>query len=230
MPKTTVTTDLRDYALVAERIAMFYAEFPSGQIVTEIISRDEWETVVRARVYRTPAETRPSATGLAAEREGDGDINAVACLENTETSAVGRALANLGFLASRKRPSFEEMQKAARVRAQITAGSERSSSEGGSMKGRPRALRDQPPLRLPVDDVLQAQADALADCLQLLDRAVRSGMPDTAAAGVRKKLVQARSIAPSEIARIERRLRDWIARREPSAHLAPVEPADPGSR
>lgn len=139
MPKTTVTTDLRDYALVAERIAMFYAEFPSGQIVTEIISRDEWETVVRAKVYRTPAETRPSATGLAAEREGDGDINAVACLENTETSAVGRALANLGFLASRKRPSLEEMQKAARARAQIAAGSERSGSESGSPKGRPRS-------------------------------------------------------------------------------------------
>lgn len=228
MPKTTVTTDLRDYALVAERIAMFYAEFPSGQIVTEIISRDEWETVVRARVYRTPAETRPSATGLAAEREGDGDINAVACLENTETSAVGRALANLGFLASRKRPSLEEMQKAARVRAQIAA-TERNGSEPNSTKGRPHAIRDQPPLRLPVDDVLQAQADALADCLQLLDRAVRSGMPDTAAAGVRRKLVQARSIAPSEIARIERRLRDWIARREPGTPLRPLEPAGPGS-
>lgn len=228
MPKTTVTTDLRDYALVAERIAMFYAEFPSGQIVTEIISRDEWETVVRARIYRTPAETRPSATGLAAEREGDGDINAVACLENTETSAVGRALANLGFLASRKRPSLEEMQKAARARAQIAA-TERSGPEAGSTKGRPRANRDQPPLRLPVDDVLQAQADALADCLQLLDRAVRSGMPETAAADVRKKLVQARSIAPSEIARIERRLRDWIARREPGPLKAAAEPDSPGS-
>ena len=37
MPKTTSTTDLRDYALVADRIALFYAAFPLGQIVTDIM-------------------------------------------------------------------------------------------------------------------------------------------------------------------------------------------------
>ena len=228
MPKTTSTTDLRDYALVAERISMFYEAFPSGQIVTEIIARDKWETVVRASVYRTPAETRPSATGLAAEREGDGDINAVACLENTETSAVGRALANLGFLASRRRPSFEEMQKAARARSRIASGNDRPH-EHGSTTTRPHADQKQPPLRLPVNDVLQAQADALADCLQLLDRAVRCGMPDGPASGIRRKLVQARSIAPSEIARIERRLRDWIARQEPEPLATLAGPQTPPS-
>lgn len=224
MPKTTTTTDLRDYALVAERIAMFYAAFPSGQIVTEILSRDERETVVRASVYRTPAEARPSATGLAAEREGDGDINAVACLENTETSAVGRALANLGFLASRKRPSLEEMQKAARARSRITTATHTSGADSGSTKRSHHSIRKEPPLRLPVDDVLQAQADALADCLRLLDHAVRSGMPEVAAAGIRGKLVQARSIAPSEIARIEHRLRDWIRKRDSSPAITEMEP------
>ena len=206
-------------------IAMFYAAFPSGQIVTEILSRDERETVVRASVYRTPAETRPSATGLAAEREGDGDINAVACLENTETSAVGRALANLGFLASKRRPSLEEMQKAARARSRIAAAADRNGSDSASTKEPAHAIREQPPLRLPVDDVLQAQADALADCLRLLDHAARSGMPEAAVAGIRGKLVQARSIAPSEIGRIEHRLRDWIRRRDSSP--VEVEPVDP---
>lgn len=226
MPKTTSTTDLRDYALVADRIALFYAAFPLGQIVTDIIARDEWETVVRASVYRNPADARPSATGLAAEREGDGDINAVACLENTETSAVGRALANLGFLASRRRPSAEEMQKAARLRARTTSPDERSSSGTQFLNPEARAVHERPPLRLPLDNVLQAQADALSDCLRLLDRAVRSGMPDAPATVVRRKLTGARSIAPSEISRIERRLRDWIARHERLPAIPEAKPTD----
>src|SRR5256885_13604213 len=50
------------------------------------------------------------------KREEDGDVNAVEYLENTETSAIGRALANLGFTASAERPSREEMMRAARAR------------------------------------------------------------------------------------------------------------------
>ncbi len=211
MPKTSSTTDLRDYALVADRIALFYAQYPAGQIHTEIISRDSSETVVRACVYRSDEDFRPSATGLAAEREGDGEINTVACLENTETSAIGRALANLGFLASRHRPSAEEMQKASRARAR--AGPvQHASSDGVTTGGRVQAVHERPALRLPNDDALQAQADALMDCLRLLDRAIRAGMPMEPAARIRQKLVASRSIAPSEIIRIERRLRDWISR------------------
>jgi hypothetical protein len=211
MPKTSSTTDLRDYALVADRIALFYAQYPAGQIHTEIISRDRSETVVRATVYRSDDDFRPSATGLAAEREGDGEINTVACLENTETSAIGRALANLGFLASRQRPSVEEMQKAARARARA-ATAPQLSAEPRSTPGRVQAVHERPPLRLPDDDALQAQADALMDCLRLLDHAIRTGMPLEPAARIRQRLVASRSIAPSEIIRIERRLRDWITR------------------
>ena len=211
MPKTSSTTDLRDYALVADRIALFYAQYPAGQIHTEIISRDRSETVVRACVYRSDADFRPSATGLAAEREGDGEINTVACLENTETSAIGRALANLGFLASRQRPSLEEMQKAARIRARMAVGHP-PSPEARSAGAKVQAVHERPSLRLPDDNALQAQADALIDCLRLLDRAIRAGMPPEPAARIRQKLVASRSIAPSEIIRIERRLRDWISR------------------
>ena len=69
--------------------------------------------IFRAAVFRAAEDREPAATGWAAERVGDGEVNAVACLENTETSAIGRALANLGFLASRLRPSAEEVAKAA---------------------------------------------------------------------------------------------------------------------
>ena len=93
-----------DYALVADRITLFYQRFPDGRIITELVSRDEREVTFRALVFRSPAEREPAATGWASEREGDGDVNTVACLENTETSAIGRALANLGFTASVQRP------------------------------------------------------------------------------------------------------------------------------
>ena len=211
MPKTSSTTDLRDYALVADRIALFYAQYPSGQIHTDIISRDNIETVVRASVYRSDEDFRPSATGLAAEREGDGEINTVACLENTETSAIGRALANLGFLASRQRPSVEEMQKAARARNRVAIAG-RPSAATRSEEAPSKAVHERPLPRISEDDVLQAQADALLDCLRLLDRAIRAGMPSEPAVRIRQRLVASRSIAPSEIIRIERRLRDWITR------------------
>ena len=119
MPKTDVDSDVSDYAPVADRIALFYERYPSGRIVTDLVARTEQEVVFKASVFRAPDEREPSATGWAAEREGDGEINSIACLENTETSAIGRALANLGFTPSRFRASAEEMAKAARRRAHL---------------------------------------------------------------------------------------------------------------
>lgn len=87
-----------------------------GRIVTELVERSERGIVFRAVIFRSADERRPAATGWASEREGDGEINTVACLENTETSAIGRALANLGFTASRQRASAEEMAKVDRER------------------------------------------------------------------------------------------------------------------
>lgn len=107
------------YATVAERIRLFYERHPLGRIQTELVSRTQNEVIFKALIFRTPEDSLPSATGWAAEREGDGEINLVACLENTETSAVGRALANLGFTAARERPSAEEMAKASRARARL---------------------------------------------------------------------------------------------------------------
>ena len=114
------TLDLASYAPVAERITLFYETVPRGRIITELMSRTERDVVFRALVYRDANDADAAATGWAAEREGDGEINMVACLENTETSAIGRALANLGFTASRERPSAEEMAKASRARVRLS--------------------------------------------------------------------------------------------------------------
>jgi hypothetical protein len=121
MPKSASDFDPESYAPVAARVELFYERYPTGRILTELIQHTEQEIVFRAAVYRAAEDPEPAATGWAAERIGDGEINAVACLENTETSAIGRALANLGFLASRLRPSAEEVTKAARGRPRLGA-------------------------------------------------------------------------------------------------------------
>ena len=182
------------YAPVAERITLFYHAFPAGRIVTELMSRTTDEVVFRASVYREPGDAGPAATGWASEREGDGDVNEVACLENTETSAVGRALANLGFTASRLRPSAEEMAKAARVRARLVK----------------RALTVHDPAGVPVRSLY------LADLLTLVAAAERAGLRTLRAAAWRAQLAS----MPADDAlllRLKSRLRGWIARQ--TAHL-----------
>ncbi len=184
--------DLSDYALVADRITLFYQRYPAGRIVTELFSRTEREVTFRALVFREASDAQPAATGWASEREGDGDINTVACLENTETSAVGRALANLGFTASSKRPSREEMEKAVRVRSSLTL---RSRTAKESV-------------------MLHSQADAADDALQLLSAAVRKGFSVQRAEILRNQVNRLPALPPSRVRKIEASLRNWIRRRE----------------
>src|SRR3954468_20990125 len=116
MSKTDSFFNPDQYATVAERIELFYSRFPQGRINTELVGRQDGEITFRALVYHGADDALAAATGGATEGEGSSDINSGACRENPETSAVGRARANLGFTASSKRPSREEMDKAVRVR------------------------------------------------------------------------------------------------------------------
>src|SRR3954468_21619922 len=121
MSKSDAFFNAEQYATVAERIELFYSRYPEGRINTELVAREGGEITFKALVYRIASDAFAAATGWASEKEGSSDVNSVACLENTETSAVGRALANLGFTASGKRPSREEMEKAERVRSSLAS-------------------------------------------------------------------------------------------------------------
>jgi len=109
--------DLSKYIPVHTRIAEFYEKYPDGRIVTEIIrlNEDSGFVCIKAGAYRNRDDTEPSSTGHAFEIRGQGYVNTTSFIENGETSAVGRALANLGFKIDNGIASREEMQKVERM-------------------------------------------------------------------------------------------------------------------
>ena len=100
-----------DYAEVAERLPLFWKDCPRGRIITEIIVDDGTRIVMRAELYADIADLVPTTTGFAEEIRGSSMVNKTSALENCETSAIGRALANYQYQGSKKRASLEEMVK-----------------------------------------------------------------------------------------------------------------------
>ena len=116
------TFNLADYETVEERLKRFWAEekHADARIVTKNHTKPEdraastW--VVEARIYLSAEDQFndcPKATGWAFEVDGAGMANKTSALENCETSAIGRALANMN-MSGNKRTSREEMAKVER--------------------------------------------------------------------------------------------------------------------
>lgn len=115
--------NLDNYAPVADRIAAYWRDNPDGRIATELLIDDGTRVLMRASVYRRADDPLPVAEGLAEEIRGSSNVNRTSAVENCETSAIGRALANWIYQASTERPSREEMGKVARMTPQEGAGS-----------------------------------------------------------------------------------------------------------
>ena len=107
--------NLDNYETVEERLKVFWKENPKARINTEIVHMTDDGTcvTVRAEIYKMEVDARPVTTGIAQETKGQGGFaNKDAWVENCETSAIGRALANWIYQGSNKaRPSREEMSK-----------------------------------------------------------------------------------------------------------------------
>jgi hypothetical protein len=106
--------NLEDYETVEERLVKFWKEHPDGQIHTKLLDSTSSRFIVEASIFRTEADVRPWTTGLAEETVQGRGVNATSALENCETSAIGRALANAGYATKGKRASREEMSKVAK--------------------------------------------------------------------------------------------------------------------
>jgi len=106
-----------DYETVESRIHRFWAEYPNGRIITSIVDITDVGGIFKAEIYTDREDERPATVDFAEEKIGSSPVNRTSWLENGLTSAIGRALADLGFSPKGKRPSQEEMTKAARSEA-----------------------------------------------------------------------------------------------------------------
>jgi hypothetical protein len=108
--------NLEDYEPVDARIAKWWEKHPEGSLQTELIEASGTRFIVKAISYT--ADGLIVATGYAEETVSQKGVNATSALENCETSAIGRALANAGFQAKiGKRASREEMASVQRAQA-----------------------------------------------------------------------------------------------------------------
>jgi hypothetical protein len=103
--------NLEDYETVEDRLTKFWKEHPDGRISTTLVEHTLQRFIVQAAIYRTEVDAQAWTTGYAEETVSTRGVNSTSALENCETSAIGRALANAGYVTKGKRPSREEMSK-----------------------------------------------------------------------------------------------------------------------
>ena len=109
--------NLADYEPVEVRLEKFIKDYPDFRISTELEVIESNRYIVKAYLFKTATDSVAWATGLAEETVTSRGVNQTSALENCETSAIGRALANAGYAPKGKRPSREEMTKVVKAPA-----------------------------------------------------------------------------------------------------------------
>jgi len=114
-----VAFNLDDYEPVASRLDRFLKAHPDARVITDLVHYLSDIAVFKCELW---LNDEIIATGWAEEIRGQGNVNKTSHLENCETGAVGRALANAGMSGSdiNKRPSREEMGKVQRMQGDTT--------------------------------------------------------------------------------------------------------------
>ena len=120
--------NLEDYETVESRLEKWWKDYPDGRLATKIEQATDTRYIVSAELFKTEADAKAYATGLASESVSDRGVNSTSALENCETSAIGRALANAGYAAKGKRASREEMTKVASFKPKYGAPGSKSAA------------------------------------------------------------------------------------------------------
>lgn len=113
-PRSKGGFNLGDYVEVKDRIKLFLAQYPDGRLVTDRV--ELWlddgtpRVVVKALAYRTPDDPLPGVGWSWMQLPGTTTYTRGSELENTETSAWGRAIGSLGIGIEKSIASANEVQ------------------------------------------------------------------------------------------------------------------------
>ena len=157
-----------DYAEVAERLPLFWKDCPRGRIITELVVDDGTRIVMKAELYADIADPVPTTTGWAEEIRGSSMVNKTSALENTETSCVGRALANYQFQGAKKRASLEEVVKVYRQGGELSATGPTTSTNSDGPTPKQLAM-------LRAKNYEGPMPDTKREASQLIDRLMNGG-------------------------------------------------------
>jgi hypothetical protein len=103
---------LADYIEVKDRVAEWRKERPDWGVDTDIIGRGEnfeW-VMIKAKIYNDEGILKSAGTSRE-QIQDNVHVNATSIVENCETSAIGRALAFLGYKVTKSIASKEEMRR-----------------------------------------------------------------------------------------------------------------------
>jgi hypothetical protein len=128
-----MTFDMKDYIDVKTRVEMLYKQHPDARIVTSppqlMPGRGDMIYVITS-IFRTADDLSPT-TGMAAELvEGKTSFTRNSELMNCETSAIGRAIANMGIGITKGMASLNEV-----VRQEENNKATTKSVHGGGVGG-----------------------------------------------------------------------------------------------
>ena len=106
----TVNIKGKEYVEVNERLKHFRSNYNGWCLTSDVVELTDDRCVIKATIFDENGNIR--ATGHAYEKEGSSFINKTSFVENCETSAWGRALANLGIGLDTSVASYEEVANA----------------------------------------------------------------------------------------------------------------------
>lgn len=133
---------LKDYVQVNERIIKFYEKFPDGSLQSEMVKFDvdehgEGIVIFKAYAYRSPNDLVPGVGFSSMMIPGTTPYTRGSEVENTETSAWGRALAALGFEVKRGIASQNEVDNKQTAEPK-SGGCPQCGVVGSIIKGKPQ--------------------------------------------------------------------------------------------
>jgi hypothetical protein len=106
----TINIQNKPYVEVNERLKHFRSTYVGYSLISEVVDINDTSITIKATVFDD--KQNPIASGIAQEVKGSSFINKLSHVENCETSAWGRALANFGIGIEAAVASYNEVANA----------------------------------------------------------------------------------------------------------------------